>query len=104
MKRINRLTSLLLVVCLSVAPVFGTEREAVATRYFSLFGTEREAVATRYFPDGVDLQTTRSLPLPVPYQQPVAKPQTVAELQARIAALLDQPKFAAARWGVLVKV
>ncbi len=35
---------------------------------------------------------------------PVAKPQTVAELQARIAALLDQPKFAAARFGVLVKV
>ncbi len=34
---------------------------------------------------------------------PAAKPQTVAELQARIAALLDQPKFAAARWGVLVK-
>ena len=32
-----------------------------------------------------------------------AKPQTVAELQSRIAALLDQPKFAAARWGVLVK-
>ncbi len=32
-----------------------------------------------------------------------AKPQTVAELQERIAALLDQPKFAAARWGVLVK-
>lgn len=32
-----------------------------------------------------------------------AKPQTVAELQARIAALLDQPKFAAARWGVLAK-
>lgn len=31
------------------------------------------------------------------------KPQTVAELQARIADLLDQPKFASARWGVLVK-
>ncbi|MGE0130496.1 MAG: D-alanyl-D-alanine carboxypeptidase/D-alanyl-D-alanine-endopeptidase [Blastocatellales bacterium] len=28
------------------------------------------------------------------------KPATLAELQARIAALLDQPKFAAARWGV----
>ncbi|MEP7340655.1 MAG: D-alanyl-D-alanine carboxypeptidase/D-alanyl-D-alanine-endopeptidase [Acidobacteriota bacterium] len=34
---------------------------------------------------------------------PVAKPQTAAELQSRIAALLDAPKFAAARWGVLVK-
>jgi len=30
----------------------------------------------------------------------VTKPQTLPELQARIAALLDQPKFAAMRWGV----
>lgn len=34
--------------------------------------------------------------------QAPAKPQTVAELQARIAALLDQPQFAAARIGVRV--
>jgi D-alanyl-D-alanine carboxypeptidase/D-alanyl-D-alanine-endopeptidase (penicillin-binding protein 4) len=41
---------------------------------------------------------------PLLAQQPTpAKPQTVAELQARITALLDQPKFAAARWGILVK-
>ena len=59
MKRINRALSLLLTVCLLVAPALA--------------------------------------------QQPAVKPQTVAELQARIAALLDQPKFAAARWGVLVK-
>lgn len=38
-----------------------------------------------------------------PVPTPIAKPQTVAELQARIAALLDAPKFAAARWGVLLK-
>lgn len=31
------------------------------------------------------------------------KPRTLAELQSAIAALLDQPKFAAARWGVLIK-
>lgn len=30
------------------------------------------------------------------------KPATLAELQARIAALLDQPKFAAARWGARI--
>lgn len=34
--------------------------------------------------------------------QAPAKPQTVAELQTRIAALLDQPQFAAARFGVRV--
>lgn len=34
---------------------------------------------------------------------PPAKPKTSAELQTRIAALLDQPKFAAARWGVFIK-
>jgi D-alanyl-D-alanine carboxypeptidase/D-alanyl-D-alanine-endopeptidase (penicillin-binding protein 4) len=34
--------------------------------------------------------------------QAPAKPQTVAELQARIAALLDQPQFAASRFGVRV--
>lgn len=61
MKPINRLTSLLLVVCLLASPLLAQQ------------------VA------------------------PAPKPQTVAELQARIAALLDQPKFAAARWGVLVK-
>lgn len=31
------------------------------------------------------------------------KPKTLAELQTSIAALLDQPKFAAARWGILIK-
>jgi serine-type D-Ala-D-Ala carboxypeptidase/endopeptidase (penicillin-binding protein 4) len=30
------------------------------------------------------------------------KPATLAELQSRIAALLDQPKFASARWGVRI--
>lgn len=38
-------------------------------------------------------------------QQPTpttSKPATLAELQAGIAALLDQPKFAAARWGVRI--
>lgn len=34
---------------------------------------------------------------------PAPKPQNTAELQARINAVLDQPKFAAARWGILVK-
>lgn len=33
-------------------------------------------------------------------QQP--QPQTPAELQERITALLDQPKFASARWGVRI--
>jgi D-alanyl-D-alanine carboxypeptidase/D-alanyl-D-alanine-endopeptidase (penicillin-binding protein 4) len=35
---------------------------------------------------------------------PVAKPQTLAELQERITALLDQPKFAAMRWGVRLQM
>ena len=61
MKKINRFASLLLVICLTVAPTLAQQAA------------------------------------------PVAKPQTVAELQARITALLDQPKFAAARWGILVK-
>ncbi len=39
----------------------------------------------------------------VPPSAQVAKPQTQAELQSRIAALLDDPKFASARWGVLIK-
>jgi D-alanyl-D-alanine carboxypeptidase/D-alanyl-D-alanine-endopeptidase (penicillin-binding protein 4) len=30
------------------------------------------------------------------------KPSTLAELQSRIAALLDQPKFASARWGARI--
>jgi serine-type D-Ala-D-Ala carboxypeptidase/endopeptidase (penicillin-binding protein 4) len=30
------------------------------------------------------------------------KPATLAELQSQIAALLDQPKFASARWGVRI--
>ncbi len=33
---------------------------------------------------------------------PAPKPQTLAELQTRIAALLDQPQFAPARWGVRI--
>ncbi len=32
----------------------------------------------------------------------IEKPATLAELQSRIAALLDQPKFAAARWGARI--
>ncbi len=32
-----------------------------------------------------------------------AKPRSTAELQASISALLDQPKFASARWGALIK-
>jgi serine-type D-Ala-D-Ala carboxypeptidase/endopeptidase (penicillin-binding protein 4) len=36
--------------------------------------------------------------------QPAATgPQSLSALQQRIAALLDQPQFAAARWGVLIK-
>lgn len=35
-------------------------------------------------------------------QQTSVQPQSPAELQERIAALLDQPKFAAARWGVRI--
>ncbi|MGH9844781.1 MAG: D-alanyl-D-alanine carboxypeptidase/D-alanyl-D-alanine endopeptidase [Blastocatellia bacterium] len=34
---------------------------------------------------------------------PPAKPSSLADLQARTAALMDQPKFAAARWGALIK-
>src|SRR5262249_3737737 len=30
------------------------------------------------------------------------KPATLDELQSRIASLLDQPKFASARWGVRI--
>ena len=61
MKRINPFVSVLLVVCLFVAPTLAQQAA------------------------------------------PVSKPQTIAELQARITALLDQPKFAAARWGVMIK-
>jgi D-alanyl-D-alanine carboxypeptidase/D-alanyl-D-alanine-endopeptidase (penicillin-binding protein 4) len=32
-----------------------------------------------------------------------AKPRTLADLQSRITALFDQPKFAAARWGAIIK-
>jgi serine-type D-Ala-D-Ala carboxypeptidase/endopeptidase (penicillin-binding protein 4) len=38
-------------------------------------------------------------------QQPAptsTKPETLAELQERIAELIDQPKFASARWGVRI--
>ena len=34
--------------------------------------------------------------------QAVAKPQSQAELQARLTALLEQPKFAHARWGIRI--
>ena len=33
---------------------------------------------------------------------PGGRPQSVAELQERVSALLDQPKFAAARWGMRI--
>lgn len=64
MKKIHRLVSLLLIVCLTVVP--------------SLAQQTAQASQT-------------------------AKPQTLAELQERITALLDHPKFAAARWGILIK-
>lgn len=62
MKSTRRLTSLLLVLALSFAPVLAQQAQ----------------------------------PAPV-------RPQTLVELQQHIAALLDQPQFAAARWGVLIK-
>ena len=34
---------------------------------------------------------------------PIAKPQTLAELQARIVTLLDDPKFVSMRWGALIR-
>ncbi len=34
---------------------------------------------------------------------PILKPQTLAELQARIVALLDDPKFVSMRWGALIR-
>jgi serine-type D-Ala-D-Ala carboxypeptidase/endopeptidase (penicillin-binding protein 4) len=34
--------------------------------------------------------------------QAEAKPQSQAELQARVTALLEQPKFAPARWGIRI--
>src|SRR5262249_53393134 len=43
--------------------------------------------------------------IPALAQQPSSapdRPATLAELQSRIAALLDQPKFAAARWGARI--
>lgn len=47
-----------------------------------------------------------AFPLPIFAQGEAAaavpRPRTVEELRDRIAALLDQPKFSAARWGVLV--
>ncbi|NOT59893.1 MAG: hypothetical protein HOP19_06665, partial [Acidobacteria bacterium] len=33
----------------------------------------------------------------------VPKPQTLAELQSRIVALLDDPKFVSMRWGALIR-
>ena len=46
------------------------------------------------FPAGVAQQTQETSPRP--------KPQTIAELQEQISALLDQPKFSSARWGVRI--
>ncbi|HZF41222.1 MAG TPA: D-alanyl-D-alanine carboxypeptidase, partial [Blastocatellia bacterium] len=43
--------------------------------------------------------------IPALAQQPFPtpnKPATLAELRSRIAALLDQPKFASARWGARI--
>lgn len=43
--------------------------------------------------------------IPALAQQPspaINKPATLAELQSRIEALLDQPKFASARWGARI--
>jgi D-alanyl-D-alanine carboxypeptidase/D-alanyl-D-alanine-endopeptidase (penicillin-binding protein 4) len=43
--------------------------------------------------------------IPAFAQQPspaINRPATLAELQSRIAALLDQPKFGSARWGALI--
>src|SRR5499426_782259 len=43
--------------------------------------------------------------IPALAQHPSAapdRPATLAELQSRIAALLDQPKFASARWGARI--
>jgi D-alanyl-D-alanine carboxypeptidase/D-alanyl-D-alanine-endopeptidase (penicillin-binding protein 4) len=43
--------------------------------------------------------------IPALAQQPFTapgRPATLAELQSRIAALLDQPKFASARWGARI--
>ena len=43
--------------------------------------------------------------IPALAQQPSTapdRPATLAELQSRIAALLDQPKFASARWGARI--
>ncbi len=46
----------------------------------------------------------QAAPQKAPETAAVTKPRNVAELQARITALLDVPKFAAARWGILVKL
>jgi D-alanyl-D-alanine carboxypeptidase/D-alanyl-D-alanine-endopeptidase (penicillin-binding protein 4) len=73
MKNIRHLTSLALILCLAVIPAFA---QAVAQ-------------AAAQAPAAASTQA--------------AKPKTLAELQSRIAALLDQPKFAAARWGILIK-
>src|SRR5215831_18402957 len=43
--------------------------------------------------------------IPALAQQPSTapdRPATLSELQSRIAALLDQPKFASARWGARI--
>ncbi|MCI0393126.1 MAG: D-alanyl-D-alanine carboxypeptidase/D-alanyl-D-alanine-endopeptidase [Acidobacteria bacterium] len=49
------------------------------------------------------LVTLSFAPALTQHQSPTTnKPVTLAELQERIAALLDQPKFASARWGVRI--
>ena len=80
MKTLHRFILFVLVVCLPVAP----------------FGTVQGAVATWSVRDDAHNEPTRSLPLAVLNRQS-GKPQTLTELQSRIAALLDAPKFAAAR-------
>jgi len=95
MKNLQWLTSLMLAVCLSVAPPVAVQG-AVAT--WSVSNPAR-AERVRSLPLAV---LTQSSPLAVQTQQ-ADKPRTLAELQSRIAALLDDPKFAAARWGILVK-
>ena len=59
---------------------------------------------TRNFPIGVLLLALLLQPLSLAAQQAtaLAKPQSFAELQAQITALLEQPKFAHARWGIRI--
>ncbi|HKX29050.1 MAG TPA: D-alanyl-D-alanine carboxypeptidase/D-alanyl-D-alanine-endopeptidase [Blastocatellia bacterium] len=51
---------------------------------------------------GIALLWPSALAQQIPAVAVSAKPQTLVEMQERIAALLDQPKFAAARWGARI--